>query len=117
MRNISLFLLCFFLTSHVGAEKATKLNSIPLGDLTVSCANEHIKPANIKILWSENNYSLPITVIDGFNAETFVGKVTSNAFSWDSGANQASLDRNTGVLTIRPKKDGVLISLRCKKLE
>ena len=98
-------------------EKATKLNSIPLGDLTVSCANEHIKPANIKILWSENNYSLPITVIDGFNAETFVGKVTSNAFSWDRGANQASLDRNTGVLTIRPKKDGVLISLRCKKLE
>ena len=117
MKNISLFLLCIFLVSHVGAEEASKSKSTPIKEVTVSCANEHIKPANIKILWSENNYSLPITIIDGFNAETFVGKDTSNAFSWDRGANQASLDRNTGVLTIRPKKDGVLISLRCKKLE
>ena len=117
MKNIFLFFFCVFLASNAGAQKTNKPTSTPLRDATVSCSNEHIKPASIKILWSENNYSLPITVIDGFNAETFVGKVTQNTFSWDRGANQASLDRNTGVLTIRPKKDGVLISLRCTKVE
>jgi hypothetical protein len=55
--------------------------------------------------------------LDGFNSETCIGKVTKNTFTWDRGTSQASLDRRTGALTIKPKKDGISISLKCTVVE
>ena len=86
-------------------------------DISYSCSNEYVKPESIKILWSESNYNLPISVLDGFNSETCIGKVTKNTFTWDRGTSQATLDRRTGALTIKPKKDGVSISLKCTVVE
>lgn len=129
MKSHSLFFLCaFFLTStnvtawanpsaNTGTQSANKSKPNPLRDITYSCANEYVKAESIKILWSEANYSLPISVLDGFNLETCIGKVSQNAFTWDRGTSQASLDRRTGALTIKPNKDGTSIALKCTQVQ
>lgn len=128
MKSQRLFLLCIFLLANMyGGTSANPTNSSeqntnktkpsPLRDITYSCSNDYVKPEGIKILWSEANYSLPISVLDGFNSETCIGKVSKNTFTWDRGTSQASLDRRTGALTIKPKKDGATISLKCTVVE
>ena len=99
------------------SQSASKTKQSAARDISYSCSGEYVKPANIKILWSELNYNLPITVLDGFNSETCIGKVTKNTFTWDRGTSQASLDRRTGTLMIKPKKDGISISLKCTVVE
>ena len=99
--------------SSTTAQSANKTRPSALRDITYSCSSDYVKPESIKILWSDSNYNLPISVLDGFNSETCIGKVTTNTFTWDRGTSQASLDRRTGALTIKPKKDGVSISLKC----
>ena len=98
-------------------QSANKTKQGTARDISYSCSNEYVKPESIKILWSESNYNLPISVLDGFNSETCIGKVTKNTFTWDRGTSQATLDRRTGALTIKPKKDGVSISLKCTVVE
>jgi hypothetical protein len=99
------------------SQSVSKAKQSAARDISYSCSGEYVKPANIKILWSELNYNLPITVLDGFNSETCIGKVTKNTFIWDRGTSQASLDRRTGTLMIKPKKDGISISLKCTVVE
>jgi hypothetical protein len=99
------------------SQSANKAKPSGARDIAYSCSNEHVKPESIKILWSEANHNLPISVLDGFNSETCIGKVTKNTFTWDRGTSQASLDRRTGALTIKPKKDGISISLKCTVVE
>ena len=105
--------------SSVGtvSHNANKSKTAPLQDITYSCSNNYVKAESIKILWSEANYSLPISVLDGFNMDTCIGKAGKNTFMWDRGTSQATLDRKTGALTIKPKKDGVTISLKCKVID
>jgi hypothetical protein len=128
MKSQRLFLLGVFLLANISggasanptnssAQNTNKAKPNPLRDIAYSCSNEHVKAEGIKILWSEANYSLPISVLDGFNSETCIGKVSKNTFTWDRGTSQASLDRRTGALTIKPKKDGVTISLKCTVVE
>ncbi|QKM64357.1 hypothetical protein DCO17_03350 [Polynucleobacter tropicus] len=99
------------------SQSASKTKQSAARDISYSCSGEYVKPESIKILWSELNYNLPITVLDGFNSETCIGKATKNTFTWDRGTSQASLDRRTGTLTIKPKKDGISISLKCIVVE
>ena len=132
MKSKNLFLVCIFvltnLVMNVSASSSTdnhgsnsqntsKAKQSAARDISYSCSGEYVKPANIKILWSELNYNLPITVLDEFNSETCIGKVTKNTFTWDRGTSQASLDRRTGTLMIKPKKDGISISLKCIVVE
>jgi hypothetical protein len=104
-------------SSYANTSSVNKVKPNTLRDITYACSNEHVKTQNIKILWSESSYNLPISVLDGFNSETCIGKVTKNTFIWDRGTSQASLDRRTGALTIKPKKDGVSISLECIEVD
>jgi len=132
MKNKHLFLSSIFILANVlidvsassatttntnaqsnNSQGANKTKPSAARDISYSCSNEHVKPESIKILWSEANHNLPISVLDGFNSETCIGKVTKNTFTWDRGTSQASLDRRTGALTIKPKKDGISISLKC----
>jgi hypothetical protein len=129
MKRNNLVLICAILLANVNvvawasssANSATqagnKTKPSPLRDITYSCSNEYVKAESIKILWSEANYNLPISVLDGFNSETCIGKVSKTTFTWDRGTSSASLDRRTGALTIKPKKDGVSISLKCTFVE
>ena len=128
MKSPHLFLLSIFLLANISggasanptnssAQNTNKAKPNPPRDIAYSCSNEQVKAESIKILWSEANYSLPISVLDGFNSETCIGKVSKNTFTWDRGTSQASLDRRTGALTIKPKKDGVTISLKCTVVE
>jgi hypothetical protein len=103
--------------SATPASNKAKSSPSPLRDITYSCSNEYVKAESIKILWSEANYNLPISVLDGFNSETCIGKVSKTTFTWDRGTSSASLDRRTGALAIKPKKDGVSISLKCTLVE
>ena len=98
-------------------QSANKAKQGAVRDISYTCSNEYVKPQSIKILWSEVNHNLPISVLDGFNLETCIGKVTKNTFTWDRGTSQATLDRRTGALTIKPKKDGMSISLKCTVVE
>jgi hypothetical protein len=121
MQSKYLVLLSAFLLvnayANPGAQNAKKTKPNPLRDISYSCSNEYVKAEGIKILWSEDNYSLPISVLDGFNSETCIGRVSKNTFIWDRGTSQASLDRRTGALTIKPKRDGVTISLKCTVID
>jgi hypothetical protein len=132
MKSKKLFLAIIFMLANVvmnvsassstdnhgsNSQNTSKTKQSAVRDISYSCSGEYVKPANIKILWSELNYNLPITVLDGFNSETCIGKVTKNTFTWDRGTSQASLDRRTGALTIKPKKDGISISLKCTVVE
>jgi hypothetical protein len=117
MKNTYLFFLGALLSMHVSAENAKNVKVNPLRDVTFSCGNKYIKPESIKILWSETNYSLPISVIDGFNAQTLVGSVSKDRFTWDRGTSIALIDRRTGSMTVRPKKYGVTISLTCTRVD
>lgn len=108
-----IFILFSLFLEASASSSANKTRPSALRDITYSCSSDYVKPESIKILWSDSNYSLPISVLDGFNSETCIGKVTTNTFTWDRGTSQASLDRRTGALTIKPKKDGVSISLKC----
>ena len=104
-------------SANTGSKDANKSKTAVLQDITYSCSNDYVKAESIKILWSEVNYSLPISVLDGFNMDTCIGKASKNTFIWDRGTSQASLDRRTGALTIKPKKYGVTISLNCKVID
>ena len=132
MKSKKLFLAIIFMLANVlvdvsasssansqgnNSQSVSKAKQSAARDISYSCSGEYVKPANIKILWSELNYNLPITVLDGFNSETCIGKVTKNTFTWDRGTSQASLDRRTGTLMIKPKKDGISISLKCTVVE
>jgi hypothetical protein len=132
MKSKKLFLAIIFMLANVlvdvsasssansqgnNSQSVSKAKQSAARDISYSCSGEYVKPANIKILWSELNYNLPITVLDGFNSETCIGKVTKNTFIWDRGTSQASLDRRTGTLMIKPKKDGISISLKCTVVE
>jgi len=117
MKNKYLIVLCILLCTYANAENTKNVKANPLRDITFSCGNKYIEPENIKILWSETNYSLPISVIDGFNAQTLVGSVSKEKFIWDRGSSIAYIDRRTGSMTVRPKKDGVTISLICTKAD
>ncbi|QWD64682.1 hypothetical protein [Polynucleobacter sp. MWH-UH2A] len=108
---LALSLLGGYANAGTNSQNPVKLSGAK--HISYSCSNEYVKAESIRILWSEANLNLPISVLDGFNSETCIGKVTKNTFTWDRGASQASMDRHTGVLTIKPKKDGVSISLNC----
>lgn len=82
--------------------------------ITVSCnAGSGIGTANITIWWFESSIA---RIQDGFNNAVFLGQVSENNFTWDRGSNIATLDRYSGILTIKPT-EGIPIKIQCKKVE